>query len=591
MGSRETPQIKGALEEVVTQVVNPDAENTVPSLSVQLVQTPSPIPAVTPVVDTPVKDVPAEDSEFNLTDLAKKIGPAVFHLEVKDPNGTVVAGGTAFAISADGLIITNFHVVDGGATFTARTSQGAEFHAASIASFDQTNDLALLDLKANDLPFLELGESDKIPVGTRIVVQGSPLGLSGTLSEGIISAKRTEVDESMPNKGKLLQISAPISPGSSGSPVVDRRGHVIGVATLHRAGGENLNFAVPVESVKSLRDGPRFSQSYSTPAELESPERRKKIATERACLSDPDFEPCEELIRKKDWRGALKLAKKLVEQYPGAESAHFEHGVALYGLGLWEEAEAAYRRVLTLDPKESAAMNNLGLCLQKRNKIKEAQECWRKSAAENAEDDTAWGNLARSHLMHGEFIEAIPAMDSLRNLAPLEFERLMKVMRSQKRAPKEMAALIRHFDEVQSKEVKNDPTLESESATPRELGTTLVTKFLHNGSSLGEIEEELGDYADIVNPYFDEGRKTREQIQTDLEKYREKWPTRSFQITGIDSVRQPAAMSLVVTFSFRYQTSNGTEKRSGRIKQEAEFVKAKNQWQVSGIKTLTHKKD
>jgi serine protease Do len=102
--------------------------------------------------------------------------------------------------------------------------------------------IAILKFAAHDAHWLKLGRSDTAAEGQRVLVIGNPNGLQGTVSDGLIAAFRED--------RSLIQITAPISPGSSGSPVLDETGQVIGVATLMEVDGQNLNFAIPVESVK-----------------------------------------------------------------------------------------------------------------------------------------------------------------------------------------------------------------------------------------------------------------------------------------------------------------------------------------------------
>jgi S1-C subfamily serine protease len=115
-----------------------------------------------------------------------------------------------------------------------------------VIALDQVLDIAVLQSDIDQQPFLSLGDSRLAEVGERIAVIGSPLGFDGTLSEGIISAKRDAGGER-----KWLQITAPLSPGSSGSPVLNARGEVIGVATMIASGGQALNFAIPIAWSKS----------------------------------------------------------------------------------------------------------------------------------------------------------------------------------------------------------------------------------------------------------------------------------------------------------------------------------------------------
>lgn len=108
---------------------------------------------------------------------------------------------------------------------------------------DEKNDIALLRVVGAEAPSLPLGDSQKVAVGDEVYVAGNPEGLEGTFSEGIVSAIRGT---------RLLQITAPISPGSSGGPVMNQRGEVIGFAAGGREKGQNLNFAIPVSFLSAL---------------------------------------------------------------------------------------------------------------------------------------------------------------------------------------------------------------------------------------------------------------------------------------------------------------------------------------------------
>jgi len=189
----------------------------------------------------------AQTESIDLKALAKKARPAVMLLVVSDAKGKEIATGTGFLISSDGKLITNNHVVENAANAVAKAENGGLFPVEGVLANDPTNDLALLQIAGKDLPFLTLGKGEKIETGTRVAVIGSPLGLEGTLSEGIISAVRD-----LKGDVRLLQITAAISPGSSGSPVLNARGEIIGVASSLLRGGQALNLAVPVECVNQL---------------------------------------------------------------------------------------------------------------------------------------------------------------------------------------------------------------------------------------------------------------------------------------------------------------------------------------------------
>lgn len=184
----------------------------------------------------------------DLRALAKLARPAVYLLAIQDDDGEVKGSGTGFLISPDGLLVTNHHVIAGAKQIIAKAENGGLFPVLRIVAADPGNDLALLQLDAKDLPCLALAPAGSAEAGTRIAVIGSPLGLEGTLTEGIVSARRKLPGQ----KREVLQISAAISQGSSGSPVLDPQGRVVGVASFLLAEGQGLHFATPSEKLSAL---------------------------------------------------------------------------------------------------------------------------------------------------------------------------------------------------------------------------------------------------------------------------------------------------------------------------------------------------
>lgn len=190
----------------------------------------------------------------DLQQLNQQAGKSVVLLKIYDSAGAELGQGTGFVIQG-GVIVTNHHVTEGGSRIEALTGEEKTLDILGLMADDEKNDLAILQAGPHHLTPLSLA-TQKPEVGTRVVVLGNPLGLSGTLSEGIISGIRPEgIEGEQPGvkeTGPLLQISAPISPGSSGSPVLDIDGHVVGVAVSSYRGGQNLNFAIPVAMVAKL---------------------------------------------------------------------------------------------------------------------------------------------------------------------------------------------------------------------------------------------------------------------------------------------------------------------------------------------------
>lgn len=200
--------------------------------------------AATAVACRPAADAHKAEGAIKLTpaEIAAKNTPAIVSIK------TAKAMGTGFIIHKSGLIATNLHVVfGGGSEILVTLSDKREFPVVQVTSGSRKHDLVLLKIDAKNLPTITLGDSDKMRPGDPVVAIGHPLGLEDTVSNGLVSALR-EVDEEL----KVLQISAPIAPGSSGGPIFNERGEVIGVATAIINGGQNINIGVPSNYVKAL---------------------------------------------------------------------------------------------------------------------------------------------------------------------------------------------------------------------------------------------------------------------------------------------------------------------------------------------------
>jgi len=192
----------------------------------------------------------------DLTTIAEKTRPSVFLITTADRAGNALAAGTGFLVSKDGYLVTNHHVIRKAASAVAKADNGATFRVEGILATDLERDLAVLKIASRDTPSLALGASASIKAGEKVAVIGSPLGLEGSLSEGIVAANR-DVKEF----GRMLQITAAISHGSSGSPVLDFNGKVVGVAASSRSDGQAVNFAIPVEDLTKLISKIRFGQA------------------------------------------------------------------------------------------------------------------------------------------------------------------------------------------------------------------------------------------------------------------------------------------------------------------------------------------
>jgi S1-C subfamily serine protease len=177
--------------------------------------------------------------------LFKKASPAVAQVETRKGDDEYVRQGSGFLVSQDGLIATNYHVIRGAHRGRVIFGNGSTFPVEGVAAADPEADLAILKIEGNEFTCLELAPNELPAIGSKVFAIGSPLGLTNSLSEGLVSAHR-----SLGGYGSgLIQTTASISHGSSGGPLLRPDGKVVGVTTLHVREGEGLNFAVRVEEL------------------------------------------------------------------------------------------------------------------------------------------------------------------------------------------------------------------------------------------------------------------------------------------------------------------------------------------------------
>jgi len=205
-----------------------------------------------------------ERSPDSVAGLAARVLPSVVSIETISADGG--ATGSGFVIDPNGYLLTNNHVVADAITIKVMLNDGREF-AAKILGRDASYDLAVLKIEATGLKALQFGNSDKVQVGDPVIAIGSPLGLSGTVTQGIISAKDRPVTAGDSNSAtsfiSALQTDAAINPGNSGGPLVDATGAVIGVNSAIASLGSNLGsqsgsiglgFAIPINQARKTAD-------------------------------------------------------------------------------------------------------------------------------------------------------------------------------------------------------------------------------------------------------------------------------------------------------------------------------------------------
>jgi len=184
----------------------------------------------------------------DIPSIAKAANGAIVSIVMSDKDGKAIAQGSGFVVSKDGMIVTNYHVIAEGSSAVVKLPDGAVYLVDGVLASDKARDVAVIKTHGENFRTLTLGNSDRVQVGEEVVAIGNPLSLESTVSNGIVSAIRTVEDKG----GKFVQITAPISPGSSGGPLFNMAGEVVGITSAGIKGGENLNFAIPINDVKPM---------------------------------------------------------------------------------------------------------------------------------------------------------------------------------------------------------------------------------------------------------------------------------------------------------------------------------------------------
>ena len=339
-----------------------------------------------------------------LPQIIKRIQPCTVAVLIYDEKDKLKGRGSGFFVSRAGHIITNRHVLEGASRAEIKTAQGKVHPITHILAEDKQGDLVLasVDIPPGSAEPLKLSKSIPL-VGQRIMVIGNPRGFEGTVSDGIVSAVRD-----IPAFGKIIQLSAPISPGSSGSPVVDMKGQVIGIATFQFTEGQNLNFAMPSQRAVKLKPGkPR------TLAQWQKPALDKKLT-----LAQRDYRNGLTYLWAEDYKKALPFFKKAVEKNPRYAEAWFRIGYCNYQVGRYAEAVAACKQAIRIKPDLAEAHHNLGVTYNKLGRYTEAIEAYKQAIRFEPDDADPYYNLGVAYNKLGRYAEAIMAYKQVIRIEP-----------------------------------------------------------------------------------------------------------------------------------------------------------------------------
>ena len=248
--------------------------------------------------------------------------------------GKMVGHGSGFFIS-NKYVVTNFHVASGKESYIVKTYDEQEYKVKNIVAYDESYDIAILELMtpAKNIKILRL--ADNLPEqGDDVLVIGAPLSLEYTVSRGIVTAIRD-----MPYNGTCIQIDAAISPGNSGGPVLNNECKVTGIATFYideNKTAQNLNFAVSIDYVKYLLNMNCKKGAY-----------------------DQSYKRAIKYYNEGEYDKALPLLKPYVSSKPDNADAWFTLARCYYKLKKYDESIESYKQVLRIEPNDALTYNNI----------------------------------------------------------------------------------------------------------------------------------------------------------------------------------------------------------------------------------------
>jgi len=350
-------------------------------------------------------------AEETLPNLVKRVKPAVVAIATYDASGEALMTGSGFFLRP-GQVVTNLHVIRGAVRAEIKTldGKGKVFPVNGTLAVDEEGDLALLGV---DMPAERAARSTELAKdlpdeGESIFVIGNPLKLEGSVSDGIVSAVRE-----VPNSYRIIQITAPISHGNSGSPVFNLKGQVLGVVTVKVTNGQNINLAIAAARVAELTAG------------------KLQPLSELALKGKGDV--AESLYRSgldSLWLGnydnAVGYFENAANKNPRRAETWVQVGYCKVKQGKTQEAIRAYQQALQLKPTDPEIHNKLGDAYYYSGRLREAIDSYTEAARLRPDWAETFYNLAIAYSESGNPSMAAQQARILQKLDPKLYEKYLR---------------------------------------------------------------------------------------------------------------------------------------------------------------------
>lgn len=352
----------------------------------------------------------AVHAQESLPALVKRVKPAVVAIATYDASGEALMTGSGFFLRP-GQVVTNLHVIRGAVRAEIKTldGKGKVFPVNGTLALDEEGDLALLSV---EMP-LERARTSELATelpdeGETIFVIGNPLKLEGSVTDGIVSAVRE-----VPNSYRIIQITAPISHGNSGSPVFNLRGQVLGVVTVKVTNGQNINLAIAAARVGELRAGKLQPLSELT-------------VKGKGDLAESLYRSGLESLWLGNYDNAVGYFENAANKNPKRAEAWVQVGYCKVKQGKNQEAIRAYQQALQLKPSDADIHNKLGDAYYYSGRLREAIDSYTEAARLRPDSAETFYNLAIAYFESGNQSMAAAEARVLQRLDPKLYEKYLR---------------------------------------------------------------------------------------------------------------------------------------------------------------------